>query len=212
MHSCKLVWCSSLFQSQHPALYLFLSYSLFAILFPKRKGKRKIQKASDSKSCVVRFAAYSFQKESRLYIVQRSMHFSEDMAADIPWITWVCFISTWGQINSYLPGKSGTHSVIVHNNSVKEAEKITLFSINITRVYSSRIRVYWIWKLIFKCLPNLRITNNFSLQWSQIPHFLSFHFYLLQNKYEKIITLFLYHWAKLSAMYILIHQHQEACK
>ena len=103
----------------------------------------------------------------------------------------VCFISIQGQLNSHLPGKSGAHFVIVQNNSVlKDAEKITLRFLNITRVSSSRIWVYWVWKLIFKCLSNLRITNNFSLQWSQIPHFLDFHYISYKTNMKKLSPFF----------------------
>lgn len=103
----------------------------------------------------------------------------------------VCFISIQGQLNSHLPGKSGAHFVTVQNNSVlKDAEKITLCFLNITRVSSSRIWVYWVWKLIFKCLSNLRITNNFSLQWSQIPHFLDFHFISYKTNMKKLLPFF----------------------
>lgn len=42
------------------------------------------------------------------------------------------------------------------------------------------------------------------------PSFSGLSFYLLQNKYEKNITLFLHHWAPFSVMYVLIHQPQEA--
>ena len=59
---------------------------------------------------------------------------------------WLGFVSIQGQINSRLPGKSGVHFVIVQNNSVlKDAEKITLSFLNITRVSSSRVWVYWVW-------------------------------------------------------------------
>lgn len=106
-------------------------------------------------------------------------------------INHVCFISIQGQLNSHLPGKSGAHFVIVQNNSfLKDAEKITLCFLNITRVSSSRIWVYWLWKLIFKCLSNLRITNNFSLQWSQIPHFLDFHFISYKTNMKKLSPFF----------------------
>lgn len=56
------------------------------------------------------------------------------------------------------------------------------------------------------------ITNNFSLQWSQIPHFLSFHFISCKTNMKKIITLFPHHWPSFSVMYVLIHQHQEDSK
>ena len=92
--------------------------------------------------------------------------------------------------DSHLSGKSGARSVIVRNNSVKDAEKITLSSLNITRVSSSRICIYWVGKLIFKCLSNLSITNNFSLQWSQIPHFLGFHFISCKTNMKKISPFF----------------------
>lgn len=88
--------------------------------------------------------------------------------------------------DSQLPGGGGVRSVIVPNNSVKDAEKITPSFLNITRVSSSRIWVYWVWKLIFKCLSNLRITNNFSLRWSQIPHFLGFHFISCKTNMKKL--------------------------
>lgn len=56
------------------------------------------------------------------------------------------------------------------------------------------------------------ITNNFILQWSQIPHFLGFHFISCKTNMKKIITLFPHHWPSFSVMYVLIHQHQKDSK
>lgn len=115
-----------------------------------------------------------------------------------------------GQINSRLPGKHEACSVIVQNNSVKDEEKTTLSFLSITRVSSSRIWVYWVWKLIFKYLSNLMITNNFSLQWSRLPHFLDFHFVSGKTNLKTMITLSPHHCSSFPVMYVLIHQHQQA--
>lgn len=140
------VRCSSLFQSQHPALNLFVpKIQLICHSFPKVKGKVKSQNLFDPKFWGFSRFANQIPSRKNLDLVhsQRSLCYPGEMICLKFHKSHVYFISIQGQLNSHLPGKDGAHFVTVQNNSVlKDAERVTLCFLNITRVSSSRIWVY----------------------------------------------------------------------